>query len=95
MDDAELLPAKPLQGEKSQRLDQKFFGPGQGGAGHMTMPFNHQYSEQGKRQLTGRKLQTMTALEKGIDPAEVKHLTSKKHGNAGKRKHKASRAERA
>ena len=95
MDDAESLPAIPLQGEKTNRLDQKFFGPGQGNAGHLFMPFNHQYSEQGKRQLTGRKLQTMTALEKDIDPAEMKEFNSKRHGNRGKRKHKASRAERA
>ncbi|CAD6563850.1 MAG: hypothetical protein ASARMPREDX12_000100 [Alectoria sarmentosa] len=95
MDDTELLSAVPLQGEKSNRLDKRFFGPGQGSAGHLTMPFNHQYSEQGKRQLTGRKLQTITALEKDIDPAEMKLLSSKKHGNGGKRKHKASRAERA
>lgn len=95
MDNAESLPAVPLQGEKSNRLDKKFFGPGQASAGHLTMPFNHQYSEHGQRQLTGRKLRTMTALEKGIDPAELKLLNSKKHGNAGKRKHKASRAERA
>ena len=95
MDDTGLLPAVPLQGEKSNRLDKRFFGPGQGSAGHLTMPFNHQYSERGKRQLTGRKLQTITALKKDIDPAEVKLLNSKKHGNGGKRKHKASRAERA
>ena len=95
MEDAEFVPAVPIQGEKSNRLDKKFFGPGQGSAGHLTMPFNHQYSEQGRRHLTGRKLQTMTALEKDIDPAELKLLNSKKHGNAGKRKHKASRAERA
>lgn len=95
MEDAEFVPAVPIQGEKSNRLDKKFFGPGQGSAGHLTMPFNHQYSEHGRRHLTGRKLQTMTALEKDIDPAELKLLNSKKHGNAGKRKHKASRAERA
>ena len=95
MDDDESLLAVPLQGEKSDRLDKRFFGPGQGSAGHLTMPFNHQYSEQGKRQLTGRKFQTMMALEKDIDPAEMKLLHPKKHGNKGKRKHKASRAERA
>lgn len=95
MDDTESLPAVPLQGEKSNRLDKRFFGRGQGSAGHLTMPFNHQYSGQGKRQLTGRKLQAMTALENDIDPAELKLLNSKKHGNGGKRKHKASRAEKA
>ncbi|KAL8772660.1 MAG: hypothetical protein Q9209_002321 [Squamulea sp. 1 TL-2023] len=91
MDDPEILPASPLQGEKSTRLDRKFFGPGQGTAGHMTMPFNHQYSEQGmasRKQLSGRKAQTMLALEKNIDPAELKLMNSKKHfkGRRGKPK---------
>jgi len=89
MDDPESLPEVPLQGEKSNRLDRKFFGPGQGDAGHLTMPFNHQYSEQGKRQLTGRKLTTMTALEKDIDPAELKLMNSKKHFKGNRRKNKS------
>lgn len=88
MDDVESLPAVPLQGEKSNRLDNRFFGPGQSNAGHLTMPFNHQYSEQGKRQLSGRKLTTMTALEKNIDPADLKLMNSKKHFNRGRRKNK-------
>ncbi|KAL8781045.1 MAG: hypothetical protein Q9213_006190 [Squamulea squamosa] len=91
MDDPEMLTAPPLQGEKSTRLDRKFFGPGQGTAGHLTMPFNHQYSEQGiasRKQLSGRKAQTMLALEKNIDPAELKLMNSKKHfkGRRGKPK---------
>jgi len=85
MDDTESLPAAPLQGEKSNRIDKRFFGPGQGNAAHLTMPFNHQYSEQGKRQLTGRKLKTMTALEKDIDPAELKMMNSKKHFKGGRK----------
>ena len=88
MDDAELLPAAPLQGEKSTRLDKRFFGPGQSSAGHLTMPFNHQYSEQGKKQLSGRKLTAMTALEKDIDPAEMKLVNSKKHFKGGRKKNK-------
>ena len=87
-DDVESLPAVPLQGEKSNRLDNRFFGPGQSNAGHLTMPFNHQYSEQGKRQLSGRKLTTMTALEKNIDPADLKLMNSKKHFKGGRRKNK-------
>ena len=86
MDDVESLPAVPLQGEKSNRLDKRFFGPGQGSAGHLTMPFNHQYTEQGKRQLSGRKLATVSALEKGIDPADLKLLNSKKHFKGNRRK---------
>ena len=89
MDDPESLPAVPVQGEKSNRLDKRFFGPGQGSAGHLTMPFNHQYSEQGKRQLTGRKLAAMTALEKDVDPAELKLMNSKKHFKGGRKKNKS------
>lgn len=90
MDDAESLPAVPLQGEKSNRIDKKFFGPGQSSAGHLTMPFNHQYSEQGKRQLTDRKLVAMTALEKNVDPSELKPMNSKKHFKGNKKKSKAT-----
>ncbi|KAL8861427.1 MAG: hypothetical protein Q9178_002300 [Gyalolechia marmorata] len=93
MDDPEPLPAPPLQGEKSTKLDRKFFGPGQGTAGHMSMPFNHQYSEQGmasRKQLSGRKAQMMLALEKNIDPAELKLMNSKKHFKGRKGKPKAT-----
>ncbi len=93
MDNLESLPAVPLQGEKSSRLDNRFFGPGQSNAGHLTMPFNHQYSEQGKRQLSGRKLTTMTALEKNIDPADLKLMNSKKHFKGGRRKNKTASEE--
>ena len=86
MDDLESLPGLPVQGEKSKRLDRKFFGPGQSNAGHLTMPFNHQYSEQG-RQLTGRKQLAMIALERNIDPAELK-LSNKKHFKGGRKKKK-------
>jgi len=84
MDDAELVPAPPLQGEKSNRLDRRFFGPGQGNAGHLTMPFNHQYSEQGK-QLSGRKERAILALEKDVDPADLR-MNSKKHFKGQRRK---------
>ncbi len=84
MDDPELVPAPPLQGEKSNRLDRRFFGPGQGNAGHLTMPFNHQYSEQGK-QLSGRKERAILALEKDVDPADLR-MNSKKHFKGQRRK---------
>ncbi|KAL9038452.1 MAG: hypothetical protein Q9180_003127 [Flavoplaca navasiana] len=93
MDNPDILPAPPLQGEKSTRLDRKFFSPGQGTAGHLNMPFNHQYSEQGmaaRKQLSGRKAQTMLALEKDIDPAELKLMNGKKHFKGRKAKPKAS-----
>ncbi|KAL8805515.1 MAG: hypothetical protein Q9200_005396 [Gallowayella weberi] len=96
MDDPETLPAPPVQGEKSTRLDRRFFGPGRGSAGHLTMPFNHQYSEQGmasRKQLSGRKAQTMLALEKNIDPAELKLMNSKKHFKGGRVKPKATQDE--
>jgi large subunit GTPase 1 len=69
------------QGSKGKNLDKAFFGPGQGG-GSIVQPFHHKYSEQGK-QLTGRKLKAMTALEKGVDPSELKG--GKKHFKANKR----------
>lgn len=89
MNDAESLSASNVQGEKSTRLDRKFFGPGQGNAGHLTMPFNHPYSEQGaaaRKQLSGRKQRTMIALEKNIDPAELRLMNGKKHFKGGRRR---------
>jgi large subunit GTPase 1 len=80
----------PVTGAKSSRLDKKFFGPGQS-AGHLSQPFHYQYSDRGK-QLTGRKLKTLTAIEKGVDPSELK-MGSKKHFKANKKKAKKERAE--
>lgn len=88
MDDPALIPAAPVQGPKTQSLDRKFFGPGQTNAGHMTMPFNYQYSEQGRKQLAGRKERAMMALEKNIDPADLR-IKGKKHFKGNKRKPKA------
>jgi large subunit GTPase 1 len=83
------LPVRPTQetGNKSKNLDKRFFGPGSGNAGHVTMPFNHQYTELGMQQkeLTGRKAKTMAALEKDVDPAEMK-VNSKKHFKGARRK---------
>lgn len=83
MDDSDILPAPPVQGAKSTRLDKRFFGPGQNSDGHLKMPFNHNYSEQGMasgKHLSGRKQRTMLALEKDIDPAELRAKASgKKH----------------
>ncbi len=92
MDDQDLIPAPPVQGEKSTRLDQRFFGPGQSN-GHLKMPFNYQYSEQGmasRRQLTGRKQRAMISLEKNIDPSEVKLGNGKKHFKGGRKKTKST-----
>lgn len=82
----------PVQGEKSSKLDKKFFGPGQGMV-NMSMPFHHQYSEQGRqKQLSGRKLKTVTALEQDVDPSELR-TSSKKHFKGNKRRAKAKRGE--
>ena len=71
------------QGPRSKQLDKKFFGPGSGNSGHLKMPFNHPYTEQGQqKQLSGRKAKAMTALEKDVDPADLK---------MGKRHFKGSR----
>ncbi|EAQ85902.1 hypothetical protein CHGG_07155 [Chaetomium globosum CBS 148.51] len=76
------------RGAKSERLDKAFFKPGQGSAGHVSRPFNYKYSEQGKaemegKQLSGRKLKAMIALEKGIDPKDVQLASGKKHFKGG------------
>ena len=89
MDSTDISPTLPIQGEKSTRLDRRFFGPGQSNAGHLTMPFNHQYTEQGNaagKQLSGRKQRTMIALEKNINPADVKISNGKKHFKGGRKK---------
>jgi large subunit GTPase 1 len=80
----------PRTGQKSQRMDKKFFGPGQGMA-HVNKPFNYQYSEQGK-ELSGRKLKTMTALNMDVDPTDMR-LSSKKHFKGNKRRAKKVRSE--
>lgn len=83
------------QGPKSKNLDSTFFAQGQGNSAHLRMPFNHKYSEQGTasgKQLSGRKQATLIALEKDVDPNDLKKLTSKKHfkgnkpGGKGKRR---------
>ncbi|KAH8161128.1 hypothetical protein CIB48_g7133 [Xylaria polymorpha] len=71
-------------GVKSQSLDKAFFARGAGNGGHLSMPFNHKYTEQGKEQaaakeLSGRKARAMIALETGLDPSEVRLGSSKKH----------------
>jgi len=74
------------QGSKSKKLDKTFFAQGQGNSAHLRMPFNYKYTEQGTasgKQLSGRKQKTMLALEKDMDPNDVKMLTSKKHFKHG------------
>lgn len=91
----------PMSGAKTQRMDKQFFAPGQG-RGEQNMPFHHKYTEQGQRKventggrlLTGRKAKVMIALEKDMDPDDVKLMSSgKKHFKANKRKQKKVRSE--
>jgi large subunit GTPase 1 len=84
MDHPHTAPAPAPQGRKSTQVDKGFFGAAAGNAGHLTMPFQHKYSEQGKRQLTGRKARQMVALEKGVDVSEVRG--GKKHFKGDRRK---------
>ncbi|PBP24138.1 ribosome biogenesis GTPase [Diplocarpon rosae] len=90
MDDTSSIAASdmvPLEtGSKSKKLDGAFFAQGQGNPAHLRMPFNHKYSQQGTasgKQLSGRKQKTLVALEKDLDPNDVKMLTSKKHFKNG------------
>ncbi|KAI5303943.1 hypothetical protein KEM56_007034 [Ascosphaera pollenicola] len=85
---ADTEPSIP-QGPRSAHLDNRFFqGNGRGNAAHLTMPFNHRYTEQGaaaqQKPLSGRKQRMMVALENGISPADVPG-SSKKHFKGGKK----------
>lgn len=82
-------------GPKTQKLDKGFFGAAGNTRGHLKMPFNHKYTEQGSssaeagnKLLSGRKARTMIALEHGMDPKDVQLVGGKKHfkgnGKAGK-----------
>lgn len=74
------------QGAKSSKLDGDYFKQGQGSTAHLRMPFQHKYSSQGTasgKQLSGRKQRTLIAMEKDIDPKDVKLMTSKKHYKGG------------
>jgi len=88
--DAEAAPMPRPEGRKTRFMDSKFFAPGQSNAGHVTRP---KYSEQGTdesgKQLVGRKFNAMMALEKDVDPADLKTLNSKKHFKANKKRGKA------
>ncbi|KAG9239320.1 putative large subunit GTPase 1 [Amylocarpus encephaloides] len=92
--DSDIIPM--IEGPKTRKLDGAFFGPGQSSRGHLNMPFNHKYTEQGTasgKQLSGRKQKTMLALEKDMDPNDVKMLTSKKHFKGGSKGNGKRRAD--
>ncbi|KAI9843257.1 MAG: hypothetical protein M1838_002714 [Thelocarpon superellum] len=91
--DVDAAAASRAPGLKSSKLDSRFFGPGAGTKAHLTMPFNHKYSDQASatgKQLSGRKQRAMIALEKNLDPADVRAIDGKKHYKGGKRKPKPS-----
>jgi large subunit GTPase 1 len=83
--------ALPL-GPHSRKIDKSFFGLKGRNAGHMSMPFNYKYSEQGKtasgKHLTGRKAKAVMALERGLDPKDPQLMTGKKHFKGGVKKRK-------
>ncbi|KAL7823359.1 GTP-binding protein, HSR-1 related [Trichoderma gracile] len=79
------------QGPKSQKLDKSFFTP-KNVRGHVSMPFNYKYSEQGSssgstaagsKMLSGRKARAAIALENGLDPKDVQIGSGKKHFKKG------------
>jgi large subunit GTPase 1 len=90
-DDFDMVPVNsaPMRGEKSKGLDKRFFGPGQGMV-KANVPFHHKYSEQNK-ELSGRKLKAVTALEKGVDVSELQN--GKKHFKANKKRAKKVKTE--
>jgi len=88
------LPPFPA-GSKARELDKNFFAHGARNAGHLSMPFNHKYTEQGResgKPLSGRKARTMVALEKGLDPKDVQLLSGKKHFKGGVKTRKGKKA---
>jgi large subunit GTPase 1 len=87
-DEGDLTGLPPTMGKKGAALEKEFFKAGQG-SGKVVRPFHYKYSEQGK-EMSGRKLKQMTALENNIDPADLR--LSKKHGKANKRALKKVRA---
>lgn len=93
---AAAVPTAPVEapGQRSRNIDTGFFGNDSGTTGRMTLPFQHQYTDQGqqiRKQLTGRKERVMVAMERGIDVSEVKSTNSKKHFKANKRRAKSQR----
>ena len=92
---ATTLQRQPERGTRQKLVDDRFFGPGSALAAQMRLPSNMQSLQQHRqqrpqevqstgansRELTGRKQRLMVALEKNIDPSEVRigGNASKKH----------------
>ena len=87
MDHPDIVPLPNVEGHKTETMDKRFFSPDQRNKGHLKKPFDRNLNEQhelASKELSGRKLKTMVALEKDIDPADVR-LSSKKHFKGNKR----------
>ena len=72
--------APPAGSGKARRVDDRFFQPGSGGAGHLSSPFG--YVERGRgggKAPTGRKERLLVAMERGVDPSEVRLGNGKRH----------------
>ncbi|KAI9894455.1 MAG: hypothetical protein M1814_003213 [Vezdaea aestivalis] len=88
LEEAQGFETPQTQGAKGSRLEKSFLGPKRGAAGHMKMPFNYKYSEQGmaaSTDLSGRKAKTLAALQNNVDPSDIR-TKDKKHSNPKKRK---------
>lgn len=91
-DDA-TIPLPSTEGVKGRGIDKKFFGAGSGHDGHLTLPLHQRLQEQATtsgKPLTGRKLKTTIALEKNVDPSDLR-TSSKKHYKANKRRNQQDR----
>lgn len=85
------LPESTQKSAKSANIDSNFFkASGPSSAGHLSHPFSHKYSTQGQaqaKQLSGRKARTLVALERGLDPEDIRM-----EGKAGKKHFKGKQA---
>ena len=87
MDHPDIVPLPNVEGAKTRTLDKRFFAPGQGNAGHVSKPFQQKMRDQSLesgKNLSGRKLKAMVALENDMDPTDVK-MNGKKHFKGNKR----------
>ncbi|KAK6522224.1 hypothetical protein TWF281_002791 [Arthrobotrys megalospora] len=92
--DDEMVPLNPAaeKGTKSKNLDKQFF-KSMGAGGHIKTPYRYVAAGRtgsaggsvGSKGLTGRKARLVAALEKGVDPADLKE---------GKMHFKAARVKR-
>ncbi|KAK6342048.1 hypothetical protein TWF730_001530 [Orbilia blumenaviensis] len=89
-----LNPAAAEKGTKSKNLDKQFF-KSMGAGGHIKTPYHYVAAGRtgspgvgGGKALTGRKAKLVAALEKGVDPADLKE--GKMHFKAARAKHRTN-----